>query len=164
MDHSIEDIDSLTNVGADLPTDAPAMPTIEDYNRERAARIKTEEANKKLYARTKAAEEAKKQSATITNPQDTPKIDDEMLELRLQGYTREDAEFVIKNGGIKSLEDKNSLVSLAINQKREQARAENAANAVGQDTSSLSEVERKYTPEQLKNMSAKELENILPKN
>jgi len=60
------------------------------------------------------------------------------------------------------MEDPNSLVSIAVKAKMEQKKAEEAASqtTVGQGAS---DVERKYTPEQLKNMSLKELEALLPK-
>ncbi len=89
-------------------------------------------------------------------------IEDEVLDLRLDGYTKPQVEFIMKNGGKKSLEDKNSLTAIAIRQQKEQEKAEHAASQTV-DTSSISEVERKFTKEQLKNMSAKELEAILPR-
>ena len=88
-------------------------------------------------------------------------LDEEKFELRLQGYSKEDVNFILNNGGSDALSDKNSLVSLALSEKRKQANAENAAQQTT-NTSGMSEVERKYTPEQLKNMSSKELEKILP--
>lgn len=123
--------------------------------------LRLEEANKKLYARLKKAEQVKKEAPApkiTNNPGD---MEDERLELRLQGYSKEDVGFIMQNGGSAVLEDKNSLVSIAINAKREQARAEEAADQTT-NTTGMSEVERKYTPAQLKNMTAKELEEILP--
>ncbi len=137
------------------------------------------EQNKKLFARAKKAEgftqdsngnwvkkvkpQATTTDSTINNSKPTPYvIDDEVIDLRLEGYSKSQVEFIMKNGGRKTLEDKNSLVSIAISQQREQSKAEDAASKVV-DTSSLSDVERKFTPEQLKNMSAKELEQILPR-
>ena len=124
---------------------------------------KLQETNKKLFERAKKAEAdlklyKGKPKETITPPTD---IEDERLELRLQGYSKEDVKFIMQNGGSKILEDKTSLVSIALEAKRAQQRAEQAAQQTT-NTTGLSEVERKYTPAQLKNMSAKELEKILP--
>lgn len=88
-------------------------------------------------------------------------IEDEVLDLRLDGYTKDEVEFIMRNGGRKTLEDKNSMVTIALASKREQEQAEKAAAQV-EDNTHLSEVERKFTPEQLANMSAEELEKILP--
>jgi hypothetical protein len=71
-------------------------------------------------------------------------------------------EFILKNGGRKVLEDKNSYVTIAINSRREQSKAEQAASKVT-DTGNMSEVERKFTKEQMQNMPLKDLEKILPK-
>jgi hypothetical protein len=88
-------------------------------------------------------------------------LNDEVVDLRLDGYSKQEVEFIMKNGGRKTLEDKNSYVSIAINARKEQARAEaEASKAV--DTTGKSDFERKYTPEMLQNMSKEELKKILP--
>jgi hypothetical protein len=128
---------------------------------------KLKETNKKLYERAKKAEaEAKALKASTTReiiqPETTTaSVPDEVIDLRLDGYSKEEVEFIIKNGGRKALEDKTSYVSIALNTKREQARAEAEANKVT-DTSGMTDVERKYTQEQMKNMTAEELAKILP--
>ena len=160
-----ENLDS-TNETEEETVENPEGETSE----ERLARL--EEQNKKLFARAKKAEgysqdsdgnwvkkEQPKPKQTITKkPID---LDEEKFELRLQGYSKEDVNFILNNGGSDALSDKNSLVSLALSEKKKQANAENAAQQTT-NTSGMSEVERKYTPEQLKNMSSKELEKILP--
>lgn len=123
------------------------------------------EQNKKLFERAKKAEAKLKESKSAPNITNEPKtygIEDEVLDLRLEGYSKQDVEFIMRNGGRKSLEDKNSLTYLAIQQKKEQERAERAASQTV-DSSSVSEVERKYTTEQLNNMSVSDLEKILPR-
>lgn len=121
---------------------------------------------KQVLARAKKAEaKAKGESPKINNQQEqrpSLSIDDETLDLRLDGYTRDEVEFIARNGGRKALEDKNSYVAIALNTKREQERAERAASQTA-DTSGMSEFERKYTPEMLANMSVAELEKIVPK-
>lgn len=129
---------------------------------------KIKELNKRLYERAKKAEADKKALSEqlkakpqeeITRNEYT--LNDEVVDLRLDGYTKQDVDFIMKNGGRKVLEDKNSYVSIAINARKEQARAEAEASK-GVDTSGQSEFERKYTPEMLKNMTKEELAKILP--
>lgn len=86
-------------------------------------------------------------------------LEDEALDLRIDGYSKDDVKFILQNGGRKSLEDKNSLVSLAINARRQQAAAERAA--VDETDTGKSEVEKKYSHEQLREMSTSELEKVL---
>lgn len=121
---------------------------------------------RQAVARAKKAEEAlkaKSGSQKINSEEEhkTSGISDEVIDLRLDGFSKDEVEFIIKNGGRKILDDKNSYVSIALNTRREQRRAEEAASKVA-DTSQMSEIERKYTPEQLANMSVADLEKILP--
>ena len=131
--------------------------------------------NARLYARAKTAEgftqEAdgswvkKEKPADPVIPPSGVKADDQLWDIAdyiREGYSREDVAFIVANGGRKALEDPNSYVSIAIKSKMDQRRAEIAA-AGATDTSGMSEVERKYTPEQLKAMSSEELAKILPK-
>lgn len=161
-DSNIENQDS-TNTDEILDLEEqPEQPT-EDV-------VKLKETNKRLYERAKKAEaEAKAYKARIPQENITPKgdnpktygIEDEVLDLRLDGFKKDEVEFIMKNGGRKALEDQTSFVSIALNTKREQRKAEEAASKTN-DNVGLTEVERKYTPEQLKSMSAEELEEILP--
>lgn len=117
---------------------------------------------KSLLARAKKAEAKAKAVQPRINKEEPKQFQiDEEVELRLDGYTKDEAKFILNNGGRKTLEDKNSYVAVAINTIREQKKAEQAAMAV-EDTSALSEVERKYTPEQLQNMSIEDLRKVLP--
>lgn len=118
-----------------------------------------------VFARMKKLEEAVKKSretSTTTTPQ--PTVDtkgsyrDEVYDLRLDGYSRDEADFIMKNGGRKALET-NTFVKVAIEKIREQKKAE---QAIPDDTSEKSDIERKYTPEQLRNMSSADLAKILP--
>ncbi len=133
---------------------------------------KLENAKKQLTARAKKAEEeartlkeagVKAEAPPVISTSDSKpyEINDEVVDLRLDGYSKPEVEYIMKNGGRKELEDTTSYLSIAINTKREQTRAEEAANGT-QDTAGLSEVERKYTPQQLAAMSVKELEALLP--
>lgn len=138
---------------------------------------KEAEARRQLTARAKTAEQEKRDALTklaelesknIT-PNNTPPMDskpleinDEVVDLRLDGYSKSEVEWIMKNGGRKALEDTTSYTAIAINAKREQTKAEQAASSVS-DTSGMSEIERKYSRDQLAAMSVKELEAILPK-
>jgi hypothetical protein len=128
------------------------------------------EQNKKLYARAKQAESKLKEKkpdtqVTSDNPSPIKPMDilrDETFALYREGYDNDEIELIIRNGGRKILEDENSPITLGLRAKKEQRQAEKAASQAN-GNAELSEVERKYTPEQLANMSAKELEEILPK-
>lgn len=107
-------------------------------------------------------DKAKQEQPTPPPPKEAYSINDEVVDLRLDGYSKPEVEFILRNGGRKELDDKNSYVAIALNTKREQERAEREASKTT-DTSGMTEVERKYTTEQLKNMTAAELEKILPR-
>ena len=132
--------------------------------------------NARLYARAKTAEgftqdptsgewvkkETKPADPVILPSQ--PKADDALWDIAdyiREGYSRDDVSFIMANGGRKALEDPNSYVSIAVKAKMQQKRAEDAASQAN-DTSGMTEIERKYTPEQLRAMSAADLAKILP--
>ena len=162
MDKTNETIDSSTD------TTSQDVEIVLDESLDTEAQLNAlKEQNKKLFARAKSAETLLKQTpkkvpeATQEDSSNIYGMSKEALQMRLDGYSEAETEFIVRNGGRKALEDKTSYVAIALNTKREQARAENAANQT-QDSSSMSEVERKYTPEQMKNMTAAELAKILP--
>ncbi len=130
-----------------------------------------EETNKKLYARAKEAEAKLKEVKPVekpvitNNPSTAPKaidiLRDDAFKLYREGYDEKEIDAIMNNGGRKILEDKDNPVTLGIIARKEQRQAEDASHKV-QGSSQLSEVERKYTPEQMRNMSAAELSKILP--
>jgi hypothetical protein len=132
----------------------------------KAELAKKQDAIRQLTARAKAAEEAVRKSRETLKPTEPPKPVnddriaqlDEITDLRLDGYTREEVAFIMKNGGRKSLEE-NNFVKVAIEKIREQKKAEQAIPDID---SGKSDIERKYTTEQLQKMPLKELEKILP--
>lgn len=133
--------------------------TLEDY-------FELEKKNKQLFARLKKAEQDKKTESTEVLKSNTPSTEThdtdywkEMMELRISGYSEKEAQYLMKNGGKKAVEDE--FVMAAINAKREEQKATNAAVDTG--SSAKSDVEKKYTQEQLSAMSVEELEKILPK-
>ena len=135
-----------------------------------------EQNNARLYARTKTAEgfvqdasgawvKKEKEADPVIPPLQAPKMDDALWDIAdyiREGYSRDDVTFIMANGGREALKDPNSYVSIAVKSKMDQRRAESAADQAS-DSSGMSEIERKYTPEQLKAMSAAQLKEILPK-
>lgn len=136
-----------------------------------------EEQNKKLYARAKTAEgfiqdadgnwvkKEKPVEKPVINeqpvtqkPSDILKADE--FKLYRQGYTESEIDLIMHNGGMKALADEKSPLSLGLKVAREQRAAEEAAGQVG-DKTGLSEVERKYTPEQMRNMKKEDLAKLI---
>jgi hypothetical protein len=135
----------------------------EQYNQV-FARAKKAEAEKKALAEKLASLEKKptEKVELKETKEEKPSYGsvsfEEALELRLQGYDKDAVEFIMKNGGLKSLD--NPYVKVAVQSIKEQKKAE---NAISTDDTSKSDIEKKYTNEQLKNMSTEELLKILPK-
>ena len=82
---------------------------------------KAEEAKRQLTARAKAAEDTvRKQKTATETPAPTPKTDnkgfdlDEVIDLRLDGYSKDEVKIIMNNGGRKALED-NNFVKVANN-------------------------------------------------
>ena len=160
-DSNNENDDSL-NVNAD----APAGETAE----QRLSRL--EETNKKLYERTKAAEALAKElkakvaevkpvisEPSVTKPSDILKADE--FKLYRQGYSEAEIDLIMHNGGAKILEDKKSPLYLGLQAAKEQRSAEDAASRVI-DSSGLSDIERKYTEQDMRNMKKEDLEKLIP--
>ena len=105
--------------------------------------------------------EKKEQEPLQVNRVEDKPILDEAVDLRLDGYTKDEVLFILQNGGRRALDTPDSYVSLAIKTKREQRRAEEEASKA-KDTSQMTGVTKKYTTEQLAKMSSKDLAKILP--
>jgi len=91
----------------------------------------------------------------------TPQVDEsrlERLELRTEGYTPEEVDHIMGFGGRKALE--NPIVKAGIEKLRFDNKLANAADV---DSSTKSEIERKYTEAELMAMPTEELKKILPK-
>lgn len=131
----------------------------EDVDALKAKLLEAENAKKQILARAKAAE-AKLKSSTKTEvekPAPAPAMD-EVMDLRFDGYDRNEVAFIMKNGGRSALE-KDPFVKKAVELMREQRKAE---QGVPSNDTSKSEVEKKYTQEQLRNMPVEELLKVLP--
>jgi len=141
----------------DETTVETAEPTLEDYQ-------ELAKKNKELFARAKKAEEmarkAKLEPAPNKSAEPDPKLNErlERIELQTKGYSDEEIDFMLPLGGKKAIE--NEFVKAAIESKRQQKRAE--AATVDTD-SAKSDIEKKYSAEQIANMSVAEMEKILPR-
>lgn len=93
-----------------------------------------------------------------TKPSDILKADE--FKLYRQGYSESEIDLIMHNGGMKALSDEKSPLALGLKVAREQRTAEEAAEQVS-DKAGTSEVERKFTVEQMRNMKADELANLI---
>lgn len=159
-DETIENIDSkndaeINNDNVELENDD--APTIEDFMSLKEKAEKLEATNKKLYSRLKSSEN---KTPLKNKPQIESEVDYdkkiERLELKTEGYNEEEIEFLTQYGGKKALE--NSVVKTALEVLREKQKSEKAA--VDSDNSG-SDLEKKYTTEQLRNMKTDELEALI---
>lgn len=91
---------------------------------------------------------------------DTSEIQKQLarLELKTEGYTEDSISFLEKVGGREALKDPH--VKAAIDSIQEQKKAEAAVTA---NETSKSDIERKFSQEEMNAMSAEELYKILPK-
>lgn len=152
--------DELEGEGGFIPA---TNPTKEDYeavvgqNRKLYARIKKEKER-----RAKAGETAA--PAKTADPQTPPagQGDDkawrERMELKTDGYSEKEVEFIQKNGGRAAIDD--PFVKSAIESMRNQKKAEEAQVATD---APKSDIEKQYTDQQLREMKTEDLEKLLPK-
>jgi poly-D-alanine transfer protein DltD len=128
-------------------------PTLEDYQRLAKEKEELERKNKQLYSRLKSSDKTLQKTNS-----DSPDLQSkfERLELKTEGYNNDEIEFLSQYGGKKALE--NPIVKTALEVMREKAKAE---NAIVDSSNPGSDIEKKYTQNQLENMSAKELEELI---
>jgi hypothetical protein len=130
--------------------------------------------NKKLYERAKKAEGFTKQSDGSWVKTEQPKqitkkavssqyniLEDEVADLILGGYSKDETKFILANGGREALNNKDSFVAVAINAKREQRKTEEAVSQTSHKGYSTPGG-KTFTEEQLRNMSPEEMERVLP--
>jgi small-conductance mechanosensitive channel len=130
------------------------IPTVDDYRALEEKTKKLEETNKKLYARVK---ESKPLKTTVesTDLEGMEKRLEKKLELKAQGFNDEDIKFINANGGdVNNPYVKNALASVKV-----QREAEIAASIT---SSGQSDIEKKYSNDELRKMSPEELAKILP--
>ncbi len=134
---------------------------------ERTSRL--EATNKKLYERAKEAEaevKALKAKPVISEPVPSQVRPSDILradefKLYRQGFTESEIDLIMHNGGAKILEEKTNPLVLGLQAAREQRGAEDAAGRIT-DSSGLSDIERKYTEQDMRNMKKEDLEKMLP--
>lgn len=123
------------------------------------AKARAAELEKKIKTLESQKEHWREKAVKVQEPVNQDDKDfKEVIDLRLDGYSREEVDFLQRNGGRKALE--NPYVKTAIEKMREQARSE---KAVVDDTSGKSEFEKKYSDADLQAMSLEELEKLIPK-
>lgn len=138
---------------------------------------KVKEQNKKLFARAKRAEEAEKklkESASLAKgdtKDEKTKVEEkgttgtssdlekrfERVELQVKGFAEDEIDFIMSLGGKKALE--NEFVATTIQVMKDKKKSAEA----DPDGSTKATVYKKYTEEDLKNMSLKDLEKIIPR-
>ncbi|MGI9118407.1 MAG: hypothetical protein ACR2IQ_02570 [Minisyncoccia bacterium] len=157
MENEIEIIDS-TNDTQEETTETTL--TVDDYNKLLEEKKALEEANKKLYARVKKSSENK---PLVNNQptQDNSQVTQELARLKLRvehGISDPEAiDFIMKNGGEKALENPyiKGTVDAMVSQKTTE-------KAVVSEESGYSTMDKKYSNDELKNMSSDDLEKLLP--
>lgn len=155
----IENINSLNDAEdntEEVVEETDDTPTLEDYQALQEEKKKLEETNKKLYARIKQSSTNKPLGQAVSPSGVEEKL--ERLELRTKGYSDSEIDFLKPYGGEKALE--NPYVKQALEIMRDKAKAE---NAVVDTDGGKSDIEKKYTDEQLRNLPTDELEKLLPK-
>ncbi len=137
----------------------PEQPATEEVDIE-TLKAKAEKADEyKKYADRVAAENAKLKKSKETLPTNDSSPSDERferLELKTEGYKGEEVDFLMQNGGRKALE--NPLVIAGIDAMRKKQKSTEATPS----GTAKSAVYQKYTEQDLRKMSAEDLEKIVP--
>lgn len=109
-----------------------------------------------LTARAKKAEARARETKGV-DPELSERL--ERQDIRIAGYSEDETDYIMKNGGKSALQDK--FVMAAINSLREQKKAEDAM--VTGDTAK-SEIEKKVSKDQFAGMSGDEMEKFIRSN
>jgi hypothetical protein len=114
----------------------------------------------KLYADRMAAENKRLKKEKPTNEGDPTPADErfDRLDLKTDGYSAEEVDFIMANGGRPALGSK--LVQAAIDSQRKAAKSEEATPP----GTGRSPVYQKYTEKDLSRMPLEELEKIIPQD
>jgi hypothetical protein len=175
-DYNIENADSLNgnnqddlDLDLDLSLDADAqLEAMKKQNAKLFERAKRAEGFEKQsdgswVKKTKPQEEKPVQKNNISDKETvspTDILDSDEFSLYREGYTNDEIKLIMRNGGRKALSDDKSPLVLGLQVAREQRKAEEASSNTS-GTAGQSEVERKYTVEQMKNMKAEDLANLI---
>lgn len=165
MEHEETVDETIDSSGDETIEETQETLDTEDVETLKVELEKERKARQQLTARAKRAEEALKKAPKFDSPKLETKVEgatlDEALDLRLDGYSKDEVSFILKNGGRKALEDNNSFVNIAVKTRREQAKAEDEISKA-KDTAGISTFEKKYPADKLAKMSAEEMAKILP--
>lgn len=135
----------------------------EDPETLKAKIAELEEKNKQLYARVKKTDkpvkEQSKENLTTNKSSSEPPVtraEIERLELKTEGYTTDEVDFLMQNGGRQALKNEIAMAGIeAMRKKRKSVEA--TPSGTGK-----SAVYQKYTAQDLRKMSAEDLEKIIP--
>ena len=114
---------------------------------------------KAIAARNAKKPHISEQTTNNIRPSDILKADE--FKLYRAGYTESEIDLIMHNGGAKALEDVKSPLYLGLQAVKEQRGAEDAASRAT-DSSGLSDIERKYTEQDMRNMKKEDLEKLIP--
>ena len=138
-------------------------PETEDVEEDEYSKLSHEEAIERLKKADRAIINNKRApkeqpkstpKETVNNP-DSERLD--RMELRQEGYSPEVIDEIMKLGGVKALS--NPLIKSAATEMQAKHTAEQAADITD---GPQSQTRTKYSAEDLKNMSAEEMEKVLP--
>lgn len=178
-----EDLDSINQDGGKPITveDIEAAKAAGDLEKVSELAVKLAGSNSKLYERAKKAEGDLKDAKAKPDPekekdkkpdphkkvdedQQDPKKHPDYSELRFDGYSEEEATFIVQNGGRKALEQEGGFVKTAIESKRAEKKKKETTEEATPASAPKSPVFKHYTEEELRRMKPAELEKILPKS
>ena len=142
------------NIVSGWQTDEFAEITLDDYEKAQQ-RIEQLEKEKETLVIQKNKYKEKLQKGQEKAPEN--KAFEERLELRVDGYSADEVDFILANGGRKALENK--FVKTAIETMREQRKSENAA--IDESTVGGTGVGKKYNQSDLDKMSLEDLEKLI---
>lgn len=128
-----------------------------ERERQLLARVKKAEAKVKKFKETLADEEDTKPLIKKTNDINLEERF-ERLELKGDGYSTEEIDYIMKNGGSKALKD--PYIKKTIDVMRNEKVSEDAIP----DSSAKSGTYKNYTSQDLKKMSLDELDKIVPRD
>lgn len=144
-----------------------AIPETLDAEQQEALEA-IKEQNKQLFERAKKAEAlAKELKAKVVEPVqprvEQPSVvtptDLEKLNLRQDGYSKEEVDFIMRNGGANAVTDE--FVTAGIKALRDQKAKATRSEEANPSISSKSPIMRKYNEDQLRDMPTEELEKII---
>jgi len=157
-----DELESLINSSTDEEASASSDDSMSVETLEEKVK-KLESINKQLYARLQKIKEAK---TKVVKPQEDDEFKKKIEFAIFHGkdLTKEEMEEVFAYAKAKNISYEEALkspvISTYLEKSREQRRAEQAQVDV---ESGKSDIEKKYTPEQLRSMSLEDLKKIIPK-